>query len=452
MISATMLMGVLWLREGSGLFGVRELNVAIELWGVAFCAIGIVCVQLFSRIEGRRRSLLLAGFATELVASGGDALAGLFRGQAGSLAWAMVRVGNYATFIGNFVLVAVLTSYLCSRIEDAGGASYSSWRTIVTVSTCIMCALTLAGTFFSIDESNLYRRSELYWVTIAFVLAVEGGNEALVMRNEGLFSFPGLSCLLFYTLGPIVAAIAQAAVYGLNFVIIAGVMSLVVVFFEMQQLTMRTLQERTEELARSRLEVSESRITVMVSQIQPHFLFNTLDTIYGLVDEDKEKTKEAIASFSRYLRTNLDSLKHTTPVPIEREMEHVRTYLELERMSDEGRLEFEFDLQAGGFRVPALSVQTLAENAVKHGLDGREHGGKVIVRTRERVGEYTVAVIDDGVGFDVGEGARSDGIGLSNTRARLSAMCGGTLDVTSEPGVGTTVVMHVPKEAGGSRP
>ena len=98
--------------------------------------------------------------------------------------------------------------------------------------------------------------------------------------------------------------------------------------------------------------------------------------------------------------------------------------------------------------MPALSVQTIAENAVKHGLGGREQGGKVIVRTREQATEYTVAILDDGVGFDVEVGEGSGGVGLSNTRARLEAMCGGTLDVTSEEGVGTIVVMHVPKATG----
>ena len=188
----------------------------------------------------------------------------------------------------------------------------------------------------------------------------------------------------------------------------------------------------------------------MVSQIQPHFLFNTLDTIYGLVDEDTEKAKEAIASFSRYLRGNLDSLKHVTPVPIEREMEHVRTYLELERMSDEGRLDYEFDIQATGFLVPALAVQTLVENAVKHGLGERENGGSVIVRTREQATVYTVAVIDNGVGFDVESLREDQGVGIANTRARLASMCGGELDVHSEPGVGATVVLYVPKDSGGS--
>ena len=432
------------------MFGVREFNIAVELWGVAFCIICIGCVFLFARMRGRYRTVFLVGFAAELVAAGGDAFAGMFRGQEGALAWAAVHIGNYAGFIANFIVIAVLTTYVCMRIEDAGGPAYDRWQTIVYAVTFAMCVLVLLSVFFYVDEDNLYHRSDWFWLSLAYAVVVEVVNAALAVRNRRKIGFAALTGILFYTLAPAVAAIFQVFVYGLNFIFMASLLGLVVVFFEMQQNMARIFEERTAELARSKVEVSESRIAVMVSQIQPHFLFNTLDTIYGLVDEDTEKAKEAIASFSRYLRGNLDSLKHVTPVPIEREMEHVRTYLELERMSDEGRLDYEFDIQATGFLVPALAVQTLVENAVKHGLGERENGGSVIVRTREQATEHTVAVIDDGVGFDVESLADAQGVGVANTRARLASMCGGSLDVHSEPNVGTTVVLHVPKDPGGS--
>lgn len=439
-----------WRRGRASLYSVRELNITIELWGVMFCALGILYMMTITQINNRYRALLTGALAVELLAAGSDAFAGLYRGQEGALAWFMVHAGNYMTFIANFALLATLTVYLCSRIEEAGGPAYHTWRRVCAALCGIMCLLTLMGAFFTIGDDNVYHRSDWHWLSSAYLMAVNTVNTVLLLKNRRLVHHSTLSCLLFYTLAPIIAGVAQVFVYGPNMVILAGMASLVVMFFEVQQHSSRVFVERTEELARSQVEVSESRIAVMVSQIQPHFLFNTLDTIYGLVDEDTEKAKQAIASFSRYLRANLDSLKHTKPVPIEREMEHVRTYLELERASDETRLEYELDLQATGFEVPALSVQTLAENAIKHGLGEREHGGKVIVRTREQLNEFTVAIIDDGVGFDP-DNVTSDGVGLENTRARLAAMCNGELELHSEPNVGTTAIIHVPKEPERSR-
>ena len=428
------------------MFDVRASNIAIELWGMAFCVIGILCALLFARKGAGYRNVFVAGFALELIASGGDAAAGAFRGQTDFVAWVMVHVGNYATYFANFLLVVVLTSYLVMRIREAGGPHYETWRKAVLATCIVMCILAMTGLFFSIDSDNVYHRTAWYWIALAYAVVIDIVGAILVLVNRRKLGSAPCACFLFYTLVPVVAALMQMFIYGLNFVIVAGVMGLIVVFFEMQVSSARALVSQTEELAKSRVEVSESRIAVMVSQIQPHFLFNTLDTVYGLVDEDTELAKEAIASFSRYLRTNLGSLSRMTPVPIEAELEHLRTYLELERMSDEERVRYELDIQATGFSVPALSVQTLAENAVKHGIAKRENGGTVIIRTREQVTEYTVAVVDDGVGFDADTVWDTSHVGIANTRARLETMCGGSLEVHSEIGAGTTVVMHIPKD------
>jgi len=283
-------------------------------------------------------------------------------------------------------------------------------------------------------------------------VAVNGVNAVLALRTRRQLGATALACMLFYTLAPVAAAVVQALFYGVDLVIVAAVLGFVVIFLEMQSHTYDALAKRTEELARAREQAADDRIAATVSQIQPHFLFNTLDTIYVLAGEDAQAARKAIAAFSRYLRANLESLNRARPVPVETEMGHVRTYLELERTTDPERVAYEVDVQATGFRVPALSVQTLAENAVKHGIGAKAEGGTVRVRTRELPGEFVVEVADDGAGFDMCA-VSADGkahIGIGNTRARLAAMCGGTLEVESAPGEGTRATMHIPKQEEGS--
>ena len=278
-------------------------------------------------------------------------------------------------------------------------------------------------------------------------MLVSAINTALVLFNRESLRLPTLLAMLFYTLGPLVAAVVQARIYGLNFGAVAAVLGTIVIFLETQAYSAQVLLERNEELARSQMALSESRIAVMVSQIQPHFMFNTLDTIYQLCEEDPARAQKAIDAFSTFLRANLDSLKQNAPVPIEAELRHVRTYLDLEKMSFEELLDYRFDIVAGGFKVPALCVQTLAENAVKHGVSKRSEGGTVTIRTRETKVEYLVTVADDGVGFDADVVLLDGGgLGIDNTRARVKAMCGGTLTITSSPGKGTTAVISIPKE------
>jgi two-component system LytT family sensor kinase len=448
------------------LFDVRELNISIEMWGVVFCVIGIVCVLLLTQTGWRRyRNLLVAGYTMELISAAGDALAGVYRGQMGDGAWLATHVGNFATFAGGFLLLAVFTMYLCERLEEAGGSRYHAWSWGVRIASIVMCVLAALGVFYQIDTGNLYHRSGMYWIAQAYVVVINVVNAVLIVLNRRRLERSALACLLFYALLPLFLSIVQVYVYGLNFSIIAGVLGLSVVFLEMQAHASRTLVERNEELARSRVEVSESRIAVMVSQIQPHFLFNTLDSIHYLCGEDSERAQKAIEGFSTYLRTNLDLLSRTNPVPIETELAHTRTYLELEKMSMEDLLDYEIDMQATGFNVPALSVQTIAENAAKHGVGKRPEGGKIRICTREEAECFVVEVADDGVGFDVESAARPAGgdasdagaksaergsthLGIENTRMRLEAMCGGELHIESEPGRGTMVTMRIPKKRG----
>lgn len=427
---------------------IRDINISVELWSMAFCAVGIVCCLLLLRAGGRKRVLIIVGLALELVAAGCDAMAGMFRGQEGQLAWAATHVGNTVSFVACFFMLATLTSYLCLRIEDAGGPRHRHWEVAVWALAAIMGTLTVGGVHFSIDAANVYHRSAGYWMVPAYVVAVNGVNTALALHARRQLGPIALACILFYTLAPVAAAIAQAIFYGIDLVIVAAVLGFVVIFMEMQAHTYNTLVGQTEELARAREQAANDRIAATVSQIQPHFLFNTLDTIYVLAGEDPDAARKAIAAFSRYLSTNLESLNRAEPVPIETEMEHVRTYLELERTTDPDRVAYRLDVQAVGFMVPALSVQTLAENAVKHGIGAKVEGGTVRIRTRELPGEFTVEVSDNGVGFDP-DALPADGkahIGIENTRARLAAMCGGSLEVASMREAGTRAVIHIPKE------
>ena len=429
------------------MFEIREVNIAIELWGVAFSALGILCTLLFGRAEGRYRNLFIAFFSLELVAAGGDAMAGIYRAQPGAVAWTATHLGNFATFAGNIFLLAIFTSYLLARLEDVGGTYHSTLSRVVWAVAGIMCVLTALGAFYTIDEHNVYQRGSFYWVTLVYPLVVGATDASVVIYNRHHFTKTAFACLLFYLSSPILAMAVQIYVYGLNFLIIVGILSGVMLFLETQASSARMLVERTEELARSRVEVSEGRIAVMVSQIQPHFIFNTLDSIYYLCAEDPERAQEAVDMFSTYLRANLASLTKMAPVPIETELAHVRTYLELEQLSMEGLLNWDIDVQAQGFLVPALALQTLAENAVKHGVGKRPGGGHVTVRTREDRDCWLATVEDDGMGFDttlpIGEGH----VGLENTRQRLKALCGGTLEVTSAIGRGTTAVIRIPKQA-----
>ena len=193
-------------------------------------------------------------------------------------------------------------------------------------------------------------------------------------------------------------------------------------------------------------ELTEMHIATMFSQIKPHFIYNTLGTIEQFCYDAPEEAAKLVHEFALYLRGNFVELDHAAPVSIEQELEHVKHYVSIEhvRFPD---MQIKYDIKAKDFLVPALSIQPLVENAIKHGLMGLEKGGTVEISTYENENEYCVCVKDDGVGFDkVDDNDGKKHIGIQNIKARVESMCDGSVELRSKKGEGTTVIISIPKE------
>ena len=213
------------------------------------------------------------------------------------------------------------------------------------------------------------------------------------------------------------------------------------------------------EQERVQKELYEAQVSVMVSQIQPHFMYNALTSIAMMCELDPEKAQEATVIFADYLRGNMDSLKQKAPVPFSMELEHLKKYVYIEQLRFADKLRVEYDIGPTSFSLPQLSVQPLVENAVKHGVGMKKGGGTVTIATRENETSYEVIVSDNGVGFDVAAAdqirkTRSDGrshVGMENTRKRLHDQCNADVIITSVVGEGTTARIVIPKNDSGQK-
>lgn len=207
--------------------------------------------------------------------------------------------------------------------------------------------------------------------------------------------------------------------------------------------------EREKKISEQEAALAESKVAIMLSQIQPHFLYNSLNSIYYLCGKDSDAARRTIKDFADYLRGNMDSLKQKTPVAFEKELRHIEVYLSLEKMRFEEKLQVEYEIEVKDFRIPSLSVQPLVENAVKHGVGKSPNGGTIVISTRESKDCYEVIVADNGVGYDVNK-TPNDGrthIGISNVKSRLWEMSRATLDIVSAEGEGTTATIRIPKQS-----
>jgi sensor histidine kinase YesM len=193
-------------------------------------------------------------------------------------------------------------------------------------------------------------------------------------------------------------------------------------------------------------QLAESRISTMMSQIRPHFIYNTLGSIEQLCELDPPKAGELVHNFAKYLRGNFGELDNPKPILMSQEMEHVRHYINIEnvRFPD---MTFSFELNSEDFSLPALTVQPIVENAIKHGLMKLQKGGSIRVASYETDTDYCICVEDDGVGFDTSKLLdEKEHIGIRNIRDRLKVMVGGKLEIESTQGVGTKVLITIPKE------
>ena len=193
-------------------------------------------------------------------------------------------------------------------------------------------------------------------------------------------------------------------------------------------------------------QLTKSRVSTMMSQIRPHFIYNTIGSIEQLCELDPPKAGELVHDFAKYLRGNFGELDNPKPILMSQEMEHVQHYVNIEnvRFPD---MTFSFEMNSNDFCIPALTIQPIVENAIKHGLMKLQKGGTIKVVSYETEENYCVLVEDDGGGFDTNVLLdERKHIGIRNIRGRLKAMVNGTLEIESTIGKGTKVLITIPKE------
>ena len=190
-------------------------------------------------------------------------------------------------------------------------------------------------------------------------------------------------------------------------------------------------------------ELEKSKTAIMLSQIQPHFLYNSLGAIRELCRQDPEEARNALGTFITYLRGNMESIQREHTIHFSKELQHISAYLELEKLRFEDDLNIIFDIQETDFFIPSLTIQPLVENAVKHGICGREEGGTLTLHTHREGNEVIVQIKDDGVGFDINDLENKEHVGLENVKNRLKHIVNGKLKLESKPGVGTIATITI---------
>jgi len=265
------------------------------------------------------------------------------------------------------------------------------------------------------------------------------GIGLLIAYNKFL-SIRELLTLLSYAVLPTAAILLELYLWRLTLINFSITLAVLIYYASIQS-------ELSQQIKQKELELTNNKVSIMVSQIQPHFLYNALSAIAQLCDEDPIKAKKATLDFSAYLRSNMESLNDKGLIDVEKEIKHVKGYLDLEKSMYREALNVVYHIQTASFMLPPLSIQPIVENAVKHGIGQKEGGGTITISVSETSNEFLVTVSDDGAGYKTDNPVddKKTHIGISNVKQRIKELCGGTLEISSEPGLGTTAVIRIPK-------
>lgn len=422
----------------------RSINVVLDLYSAAICL--ILFSYLFFR-RGRRdrmRSFFLLLCASNLGMALGDLPNWLWEGLEQSWYPAALWSGTLVYWICSSLLLLWFTAYLIEFLAPKVRVSRRFWY-----GALVLCALHIGGIllsvwngmFFTITPDNIYQRGDLFFLSQLLPFSIYALDICIFIIYRKNLQPQDFRILSSYMLLPITAEAVQMFFYGVALVNTGVSLGLLIIFVNIQS-------EQELRIERQEKELEEARIDIMLSQIQPHFLYNALTAIRCLCDRDPRQAKDAIQNFALFLRGNMDSLKSKKPIPFDQELAHVEHYLALEQQRFQDRLHVVYEIGARDFSIPPLTLQPIVENAVRHGILRRENGGTVTIHTEEMDLAYVVRVTDDGVGFQPKQsspGSRSH-IGIENVRGRLAALCGGTLDLKSGMGMGTTITITIPKE------
>jgi signal transduction histidine kinase len=420
------------------------LNISISVSAITLCVLSILQVLAVGRLEPRHRHHFLLVYACLTLFAGCNLAGQLLAGRSGQNVHIALRFTNYGEFFFSAVLAYVGARYLLVLTDpDRRRELQIGFLALLAAHVILLTVSQFTDLLYVIDGANQYRRTSLFPLALAAPGATLLGCAALLLRSRSALPLRQRTAFWIYLMTPLAAMAVQAFFYGLNLIVLAMVIAAMTMY-------VFVLADQTSRYFRSVQETEKLKVNLMLNQIQPHFLYNSLGTIQALCRRDPEKAEQAVGDFAQFLRHNIRSIESDRPILFHQELIHTQNYLALQKLRFGDDLHIVYDLECETFSLPTLTLQPLVENAVTHGIRQTASGrGTVTIRTREMEDHYEVSVIDDGVGFDptapgTGSGAH---IALNNIRARLARVSGGSLRVISAPGMGATVTILIPKAA-----
>ena len=320
----------------------------------------------------------------------------------------------------------------------------NAWRSVLTktvsalwsVYFVMLVAAQFTDAFYYVTPDNQYFRGSLFPLLMSPLIVIMFLNIAGTIRRREKLSRQYFLALLVYLI-PMTAALLVHMFYSVEIVIVFCMALFALLMYAL------IISDNVRQNLRQQREIANQRASVMVLQMRPHFISNTMVTIYHLCAQDPEKARQVTLDFTNYLRRNFSAIASEDTVPFADELRHTQAYLAVEQAMHEDSLFVEFDTPHTFFRVPPLTLQPLVENAVKHAMDPNGNPLHIFVKTAQTASGSEIIVENDGADF-IPADDNEPHIALKNIRERLRILCGGKLTIAPRSGGGTVVKVTIP--------
>ena len=290
--------------------------------------------------------------------------------------------------------------------------------------------------FYYVSSENQFCRGPLYPLMIGVLFAITVVNLIGVIRRRNRLS---RRYYFAFLTGVLPMTIAMSIHF---FVSVFGLFALSIVIGALSMFSI-IISDQIGQYLRQQREIAHQRASIMVLQMRPHFIYNTMMSIYYLCKQDPDLAQQVTLDFTTYLRKNFNAIASENLIPFPEELEHTRAYLAVEQAQFEDSLLVDYDTPHTQFRLPPLTLQPIVENAVKHGMDQDAGPLRIFIRTRSTDSGSEIIVENNGADFKPADDSEPH-IALMNIQQRLEMMCRGSMTIMPREGGGTVVMLTIP--------
>lgn len=413
-----------------------ESNIALNIFGVFLAIILIIC-SFFDKTErAASKRWLQAMLISNLIVLICIIVNDILNGKAEYTA--INYVVTTMSFIMGYTIALSFNFYLMEYLKPKRKKLISVISILMYVTASLLIISSCFSDLYFTITDGVYKRGKLYWLSHSFIFIIPLINIINSIIKHKFTDKTYVCVCISYCAITIIALIIQVSIPHLSIIYVATLLAQVIVY-------MLVYVRMGYENERHKTEFAQQQIALALSQMQPHFIFNSLDTIRYFCDKNSAIASDMVYIFAKYMRFNMDALVQNNPIPFSDDLHHAQRYVAIEKRRFKG-INLFYNIEVCDFSLPPLTIQPIVENAIKNGSSSQDSGTEISISSSTADDNFIVTISSNSIDFQAPApySTTANYCDIENIRNRLQTMCGGALDIENTPDGNTSVIIKIP--------